>query len=70
MSHLLIWMGRIAGLVGLVAVVCAVTLRATGVWHLGGLQLGTLMNAGVAAMVLGTWAYAASLAERNRPDRP
>ena len=45
-------------------------LRATGVWHLGGLQIGTLMNAGVAALALGTWAYAASLAERKRTDRP
>ena len=70
MNDLLIWMGRIAGLVGLAAVGCAVLLRASGVWHLGGVQIGTLMNAGVAAMVLGTWAYAASIAERKRPDRP
>jgi hypothetical protein len=39
-------------------------------WYLGGLQLGTLMNAGVAAMVLGIWAYVASLAERKGPQRP
>jgi hypothetical protein len=70
MTHLLLWIGRIAGLIGLLVVGCAVLLRATGVWYLGGLQLGTLMNGGVAAMVLGTWAYAASLAERQRPDRP
>jgi hypothetical protein len=30
------------------------------------MQLGTLMHAGVAAMVLGAWAYAASMAERDR----
>ncbi len=70
MNDLLIWMGRIAGLVGIVAMGCAVVLRATGVWHLGGVQIGTLMNAGVAAMVLGTWAYAASIAERKKHDRP
>lgn len=70
MNDLLIWLGRIAGLVGLAAVGGAVLLRATGVWHVGGVQIGTLMNAGVAAMVLGTWAYAASIAERRRPDRP
>ncbi len=70
MNHLLIWVGRIAGLVGLLAVGCAVILRASGAWYLGGLQLGTLLNAGIAAMVLGTYAYAASLAERRRPDRP
>ncbi len=69
MNPLLIWIGRIAGLVGLVTVGCAVMLRAAGMWHLGGLQLGTLLNAGVAAMVLGTWAYAASIAEGKRPQR-
>ena len=75
MNQLLMWMGRIAGLVGLVAVGCAVMLRAAGAWHVGGLQLGTLLNAGIAAMVLGAWAYAASIAEREPrpgrgPDRP
>jgi hypothetical protein len=67
MNYVLIWIGRIAGLLGMVAVGCAVIARATGVWYLGGLQLGTLMNAGIAAMVLGAWAYAASVAERKRP---
>jgi hypothetical protein len=70
MTHLLIWIGRIAGLIGLAAVGGAVMLRAAGMWYLGGLQLGTLMNAGVAAMVLGIWAYVASLAERKGPQRP
>jgi hypothetical protein len=65
MFSLLIWIGRVAGLVGLASTVCAVLMRATGAWYLGGLSLGTLLNAGVAAMVLGTWAYAASLAERR-----
>jgi len=67
MHSLLIWIGRIAGLIGLGAVGCAVVVRATGVWYLGSLQLGTLMNAGTAAMVLGALAYAASIAERERP---
>jgi hypothetical protein len=70
MNGLLIWVGRVAGLVGLVAVGGAVTLRLAGVWHLGALQIGTLLNAGIAAMVLGTWAYAASLAERNGSGGP
>lgn len=67
MNHLLIWIGRLAGLIGLAAVAGAVMFRAAGMWYLGGLQLGTLMNAGVAAMVLGIWAYVASLAERKGP---
>jgi hypothetical protein len=67
MNSLLIWMGRIAGLMGLAAVSCAVALRLSGVWHVGGLQIGTLMNAGMAAMVIGAWAYVASIAERGGP---
>jgi hypothetical protein len=67
MIQLLLWIGRIAGLVGLGTAGCAVLLRATGVWYLGSIQLGTLLQAGVAAMVLGAWAYAASMAERERP---
>ncbi len=69
MNTLLIWIGRLAGLVGLVAVACAVVLRVMGTWHLGGLQIGTLMNGGVAALVLGAWAYAASMAERRYAGR-
>ena len=65
MNSLLIWIGRIAGLLGLATVTCAVALRLSGVWHVGGLQIGTLMNAGVAAMVIGAWAYVASIAERG-----
>jgi hypothetical protein len=37
---------------------------------MGSFQVGTLMNAGVAAMVLGIWAYVASLAEGKGPQRP
>jgi hypothetical protein len=66
MNTLLIWIGRLAGLVGLAAIGCAVAVRASGAWYLAGMQLGTLMQAGVAAMVLGVWAYAASIAERDR----
>jgi len=44
----------------------AVVLRAAGQWHLGSLQLGTLFQAGVAAMVLGGLAYAAAAAERKQ----
>lgn len=70
MNDLLLWTGRVAGLVGSVAAVVAVLLRASGVWHVGALPVGTLLNGGVAAMVLGTLAYAASLAERQRAGRP
>lgn len=70
MNSLLIWIGRIAGLLGLAAVACAVALRLSGVWHVGGLQIGTLMNTGVAAIVIGAWAYVASMAERGQSGPP
>lgn len=67
MINLLLWIGRIAGLLGIAAAGVAVVLRASGAWHVGGLQLGTLLQAGIAAMACGAWAYAASIAERPRP---
>lgn len=65
MGRLLIWTGRVAGLVGVAASGCAVVLRATGSHYVAGMQLGTLLDAGVAAMVLGALAYAAAIAERG-----
>ncbi|MCU0923415.1 MAG: hypothetical protein MUF16_24340 [Burkholderiaceae bacterium] len=70
MNSLLIWIGRIAGLLGLATAACAAVLRLSGVWHVAGLQIGTLMNAGVAAIVIGAWAYAASVAERGPSGLP
>ena len=66
MIKLLVWTGRVAGLVGLGTTATAVLMRAMGQWHLGSLQLGTLFQAGVAAMVLGGLAYAAATAERKQ----
>jgi len=36
-----------------------------GMWHVGSLQIGTLLLGSIAAMVLGTLAYAAAVAERH-----
>ena len=69
MHALLMWIGRLAGALGLAAVLCAVVLRATGTWHFGGLQIGTLLNGGIAALALGAWAYAAFIAERAHAGR-
>jgi hypothetical protein len=67
MTTLLLWLGRLAGLLGIAASGVAVALRLSGVWHIGSLQLGTLLQAGIAALACGAWAYAASMAERPRP---
>jgi hypothetical protein len=66
MNSLLMWTGRVVGLVGAVTACAAVLTRAAGMWHLGSLQIGTVLQAGVAAMVLATLAYVAAMAERGR----
>jgi hypothetical protein len=65
MNALLIWTGRVAGLVGAIFACAAVLLRVAGIWHLGGLQVGTVLQAGLTAMVLATLAYVAAMAERR-----
>jgi hypothetical protein len=66
MDKLLLWVGRLAGLIGVVLSVAAFAGRVTGTWAIGGFQIGTVLQAGVAAMVLGCLAYCANLAERAR----
>ena len=66
MINVLIWVGRLAGILGLLLGVTAVGARAGGMWLVGGMQVGTLMLGSVAAMALGALAYAASVAEGRR----
>jgi hypothetical protein len=65
MNSLLMWTGRVAGLVGAITACVAVLMRAAGTWHLGSLQIGTVLQAGLTAMVLATLAYVAAMAERR-----
>ncbi len=65
MDKLLIWIGRIAGLAGFLVALAAVVVRLGGQWRIGDLSVGTLLNGGVAAMVVATLAYAAAIAERR-----
>ena len=64
MESLLLWIGRIAGLAGVLIALAAVLSRGSGQYVVVGLQVGTLLQAGIAAMVLGCLAYVARLAER------
>ena len=66
MNMLLRWIGRTAGLVGVLLCAASVVLRASGAFFVGGLQVGTLLQVGVAAMMLGCLAYVAALAEGAR----
>jgi hypothetical protein len=64
MIKTLIWVGRMAGILGLILAVTAVGARATGVWQLAGMQVGTLAQASIGVMVLAALAYGAAAAER------
>jgi len=66
MNNLLRWTGRSAGAIGVLVCAVSVVLRATGVWAVGGFQVGTLLQAGMAAMLLGCLAYLAVLVDGAR----
>jgi hypothetical protein len=63
---LLLWVGRSAGAVGVLLCVVAAVVRMRGVYALAGFQVGTLLLAGMAAMLVGCLGYIAAVAERDR----
>jgi len=69
MEALQLWAARIAGVAGVVLSLVAVFARLAGKFWVGSVQTGTLLQAGVAAMVAGCLAYVALLAERSPPGR-
>ena len=66
MSKLLLWVGRIGGSAGVVLSVIAVLARVRGMYNLAGFQTGTVLLAGMAAMLVGCLGYLAAIAERGR----
>ena len=64
-SHTLAWLGRLAGIVGLV--VCAVTglARLVGHYTLGGVPVVTLFEGGTALLVAGCFLLLCALAARR-----
>jgi hypothetical protein len=63
MQALCKWIARLAGLAGVAAIVVAVLARVAGAYWLGGFQVGTLLQAGMAATLLACLAYLVALAE-------
>ena len=63
MENVLRWVGRIAGAMGLVLCAIAVVARAAGMFVLGSFQVGTLLQGGMAALLIGCLAYLAVIAE-------
>jgi hypothetical protein len=66
MNQLLRWTGRISGLIGLLVCIAAVLARAGGSFIIGNFQVGTMLQAGMAAMILGCLAYLAVLVDGAR----
>ncbi len=64
MDKLLLWVGRLAGIGGVVLGAFAVVTRLQGMYATGGFQTGTLLLGAIAAMTLGCLCYVASIAER------
>ena len=65
---LLLWLGRVAGVGGAAVCIIAIALRVAGYWHVSSFAVGTLLQAGMAGMLLGCLAYVAALAERPARD--
>ena len=66
MEALLLWIARLAGFVGVLVCAAAFAGRLSGTWSIGSFQIGTLLQVGMAAMLLGCLAYCAKLAELSR----
>jgi hypothetical protein len=66
MANLLLWIGRIGGIAGALTCGIAVLARIGGVYGVAGFQVGTMLLAGMAAMLVGCLGYLAAVAERGR----
>jgi hypothetical protein len=64
MNNLLLWLGRVAGVAGLLLIVVAVAVRLTGAYWLGGFQVGTVLLGGTAALAAACFALLLVLASR------
>lgn len=66
METVLLWSGRLAGWVGIIVSLIAIGARLAGVFWIAGLQSGTLLQAGTAAMVFGCLAHLMVLTARSK----
>lgn len=66
MESLLLWMGRIAGVAGLALSAWAAYSRVVGAYYAAGFQVGTLLLAGMTAMLVGCFCLLLVLTGRSR----
>jgi hypothetical protein len=67
MQAVLIWIARLAGIAGVLVMALAVLARLGGAYWLGGFQVGTILQAGMAITLVGCLGYVAALVERSKP---
>ncbi len=53
MDSVLLWIGRLSALAGVLVCAVAAYGRLTGTYYLGGFQVGTLLQAGTVALLVG-----------------
>lgn len=68
MNDLLLWIGRVAGVGGVLLCSVAAVARISGHYLLGSFQVGTLLQVGMAMMIAGCLGFLAVLTERSKAD--
>jgi hypothetical protein len=63
---MLIWIARLAGIAGVLAMVLAVLVRLSGDYWFAGFQVGTILQAGMAGTLVACLGYTAALVERSK----
>ncbi|MDP2828622.1 MAG: hypothetical protein Q8O37_08450 [Sulfuricellaceae bacterium] len=63
--NILLAVGRIAGVVGVLLCIVGATVRLGGAFWIGGFQVGTLLQGGIAAMVFGCFCLLAVVTHRS-----
>lgn len=61
----LLWLGRIAGTGGALLCILGVIFRLRGEYYVSGVQVGTLLQAGIAALVFGCFCLLVVLTRRD-----
>ena len=69
MYALLLWIGRVAGVGGVVLCAVSGATRLSGHYLLGSFELMTLFQAGMAAMIAGCLCFLVLLTERSKAGR-
>jgi hypothetical protein len=65
MNDILLWAGRLAGVIGIVVCALALFVRISGSYTLAGFEVGTLFLGGTAAMVAGCFCLLLRMDDRR-----